>query len=35
MASKQELVLMALAVKQGILNKDQVQTCMDLQAVLE
>lgn len=35
MASKQELVLMALAVKQGILNKEQVQTCMDLQAVLE
>jgi serine/threonine protein kinase len=35
MASKQELVLMALAVKQGILNKDQVQTCMDLQNVLE
>jgi len=35
MASKQELVLMALAVKQGILTKEQVQTCMDLQAVLE
>jgi eukaryotic-like serine/threonine-protein kinase len=31
MASKQELMLMALAVKQGLIRKEQVQECMDLQ----
>ena len=35
MASKQEVVLMALALKQGLITKEQIQTCMDLQAVLE
>ncbi len=35
MATKQELMLMALAVKQGLIQKQQVQECMDLQAVLQ
>ncbi|MHC4842119.1 MAG: serine/threonine protein kinase [Planctomycetota bacterium] len=34
MASKQEMVQMALAVKQGLIKKEQVQECMDLQAAL-
>lgn len=34
MATKQELMLMALAVKQGLIQKEQVQECMDLQAAL-
>ena len=35
MANKQEMLLMALAVKQGLLQKEQVQECMDLQAALQ
>lgn len=35
MASRQEMLLMALAVKQGMLQKEQVQECMDLQAALQ
>jgi serine/threonine-protein kinase len=35
MASKQEVMLMALAVKQGLIQKEQVQECMDLQSSLE
>lgn len=34
MASKQEMVQMALAVKQGLIKKEQVQECMDLQTAL-
>lgn len=34
MASKQEVMLMALAVKQGLIQKEQVQECMDLQTAL-
>lgn len=35
MATKQEMLLMALAVKQGMIQKEQVQECMDLQAALQ
>ena len=35
MANKQEMLLMALAVKQGLLPKERVQECMDLQAALQ
>ncbi|MCA8918331.1 MAG: serine/threonine protein kinase [Planctomycetes bacterium] len=35
MANKQEMLLMALAVKQGLIQKEKVQECMDLQAALE
>ena len=35
MANKQEMLLMALAVKQGLIQKEQVQECMDLQAALQ
>jgi eukaryotic-like serine/threonine-protein kinase len=35
MATKQELMVMALAVKQGLIAKEQVQECMDLQAAVE
>ncbi|MCB9933379.1 MAG: serine/threonine protein kinase [Planctomycetes bacterium] len=35
MANRQEMLLMALAVKQGMLQKEQVQECMDLQAALQ
>jgi eukaryotic-like serine/threonine-protein kinase len=34
MASKQEMLVMALAVKQGLIQKEQVQECMDLQSAL-
>lgn len=34
MANKQEMLLMALAVKQGLLQKEQAQECMDLQNAL-
>lgn len=34
MTNKQEMVQMALAVKQGFIKKEQVQECMDLQAAL-
>jgi serine/threonine-protein kinase len=34
MATKQEVMLMALAVKQGLIQKEQVQECMDLQSAL-
>ncbi|MCC6465422.1 MAG: serine/threonine protein kinase [Planctomycetes bacterium] len=35
MPSKQEMMLMALAVKQGLIQKEQVQECLDLQAALK
>ncbi|MBK9974933.1 MAG: serine/threonine protein kinase [Planctomycetes bacterium] len=35
MSSKQEMMLMALAVKQGLIQKEQVQECMDLQAAVK
>ena len=35
MPNKQELMVMALAVKQGLISKDQVQECMDLQVALQ
>ena len=35
MDNKQEMILMALAVKQGLLQKEQVQECMDLQNALK
>ena len=34
MANKQEMLLMALAVKQGLIQKEQAQECMDLQNAL-
>ncbi|MCL4731568.1 MAG: serine/threonine protein kinase [Planctomycetes bacterium] len=35
MAANQEMMLMALAVKQGLLTKERVQECMDLQAAVK
>lgn len=35
MATKQEMMVMALAVKQSLIEKEQVQECMDLQAALK
>lgn len=35
MSTKQEMMLMALAVKQGLIQKEQVQECMDLQAAVK
>src|SRR5688572_20454164 len=35
MSTKQEMLLMAMAVKQGLLRKEQVQECMDLQAAVK
>jgi eukaryotic-like serine/threonine-protein kinase len=34
MATKHEMLVMALAVKQGLIEKEQVQECMDLQQAL-